>query len=91
MGEHAALLPTQTPFLTLVRFFERCQAKKKHGTAKSDLEKLNDVFRATEEGRAELFELYRLLLPEVFAAIAACANLSPGSGAEPSCGLLWCF
>ena len=67
MSEHSALLPTQTPFLTLVRFCERCQAKKKSGTARTDLEKLNDAFRSTEEGRAELFQFYRLLLPEVLA------------------------
>ena len=64
MGE-PALLPTETPVLTLVRFCERCQLKKKPGTAKPDLEKLNDAFRKTEEGRAELFQFYRLLLPEV--------------------------
>ncbi len=80
MAEHPALLPSQTPFLTLVRFFERCQAKKKPGTAKSDLEKLNDAFRATEEGRAELFQLYRLLLPEVCAATVTCFKLLPCSG-----------
>ena len=95
MGEHSALLPSQTPFLTLVRFFERCQAKKKPGTARSDLEKLNDAFRATEEGRAELFEIYRLFLPEVLDAIATCAKLPLCSGvrAEPisclRCVLPW--
>ena len=39
--------------------------EKKPGNARTDLEKLNAAFRATEEGRAELFQLYRLLLPEV--------------------------
>ena len=84
MGEQSALLPSQTPFVTLVRFFERCQVKKKHGTARSDLEKLNDAFRASEEGRAELFQIYRLLLPEVIEAVAACAKLSLCSDTEAS-------
>ena len=68
MGE-PALLPTQTPVLTLVHFCERCQLKRKPGTAKADLEKLNHAFRSTEEGRAELFQFYRLLLPEVLAVL----------------------
>ena len=72
MSEHHVLLPSQQPLLTLVKFCERCQAKKKPGTARTDLEKLNDAFRSTEEGRAELFQFYRLLLPEVIVSIASC-------------------
>ncbi len=64
MSEHAALTPSRTPFITLVRFFERRQANRKPGSARPDLEKLLNAFQSTEEGRADLFSFYRLLFPQ---------------------------
>ena len=77
MSKHTTLVPSRTPFITLVRFFERCQAEKKAGRAKSDLEQLLNAFQSTEEGRADLFAFYRLLFPKApdccsFALLSDC-------------------
>ena len=77
MSDLTALVPSQTSFLTVVSFFERCQAKKKSGSAKSDLDKLIHTFQSTEEGRADLFSFYRLLFPK--APICCFCVLSSGT------------
>ena len=58
------LTPSRTPFVTLVRFFERCQQKKKPSRAEADLKKMLHAFRSSEEGRADLFSFYRLVVPK---------------------------
>ena len=66
MIEPTVLVPTRESVLRLVLFCQRCQAKqKKPGAARADLEMLNVAWRGTEEGRAELFQAYQLLFPEV--------------------------
>lgn len=67
MIEQTAIFPSQLPVLALVTFCGRCQAKKKKkpGAERADLEKLNDALRCTEEGRADIYQVYQLLVPEV--------------------------
>jgi len=65
MSDHTVVIPSHTPFITLVRFFERRQANRKPGSARPDLEKLLNAFQSTEAGRADLFSFYRLLFPQV--------------------------
>ncbi len=60
------LTPSRTSFLTLVRFFERCQKQKKPSKAETDLKKLLHVFQSSEEGRTDLFSFYRLVFPKAY-------------------------
>ena len=79
------VIPSHTPFITVVRFFERRQANRKPGSAKTDLDKLLNAFQSTEEGRADLFSVYRLLFPQVLDRAELCCGTRLIAAAHAEC------